>query len=61
VGGELVGLFCTVSMTASEYLELRDAAAASGETMSGYAIKAIAERFNREHPGMLKFGERFRL
>jgi hypothetical protein len=60
VEGEYTDIKFFMLLTPSEYLELREAAGAEGETMAEYVRRSIALRFKTRNPSALAFGQRFR-
>ena len=60
IPGEFSDVHLDVRLAASEYLEVHAAAIEAGIPRAEYVRRALAEKYNREHPGMFPFGERFR-
>lgn len=61
IPGELIEITFTLGVSPSQYLVWKDAAEAADETMSQYARVALQQRYERENPHKLGFGEEFRM
>ena len=60
IKGEYTDIKFFMLLSASEYLELREAAGEEGETMAEYVRRSIAVRYKQRNPMGLPFGLRFR-